>query len=93
MMQTNFDTKPQCAWYKKSQDAVAVLIANPTDVHPRSYICDECVAVCDYVLENHRQDRSEKLEDNDSSHVAGGSCPQSASNHSDSPKSTRIASR
>jgi hypothetical protein len=32
LMQTNSDTKPHCAWCHKSQDAVAVLIATPTDV-------------------------------------------------------------
>jgi ATP-dependent Clp protease ATP-binding subunit ClpX len=70
-MQTNSDTKPQCAWCHKSQDAVAVLIATPTDVYPRSYICDECVAVCNYVLENHRQERSEEPGGGSSSFLAG----------------------
>ena len=51
LMQTNSDTKPQCAWCHKSQDAVAVLIATPTDVYPRSYICDECVGLCREIIE------------------------------------------
>src|ERR1700739_2905795 len=39
----------------KSQDAVAKLISSPSD-YPRAYICDECVAVCNSILED---DRSE----------------------------------
>src|ERR1700681_3549061 len=37
----------------KSQDAVAKLISSPSD-YPRAYICDECVAVCNSILEDDR---------------------------------------
>jgi ATP-dependent protease Clp ATPase subunit len=44
--------KPLCSWCHKSQDEVAVLIATPKGLPPpRSYICDECVAVCVRTLE------------------------------------------
>src|SRR6266849_563115 len=36
-----------------SQDAVAKLISSPSD-YPRAYICDECVAVCNSILEDDR---------------------------------------
>jgi ATP-dependent protease Clp ATPase subunit len=48
------EAKPQCSFCTKSQDAVAVLIANPTSVLPRAYICDECIARCADVLKNLR---------------------------------------
>jgi ATP-dependent protease Clp ATPase subunit len=48
---TESKEKPKCSWCSKSQDDVAALIPTPTDKPgPRSYICDECVAVCDYLL-------------------------------------------
>src|SRR5205823_8461476 len=45
----------KCSFCHKSQDAVAKLISSPND-YPRAYICDECVAVCNSILED---DRSE----------------------------------
>src|SRR3954462_8570330 len=45
----------KCSFCHKSQDAVAKLISSPSD-YPRAYICDECVAVCNSILED---DRSE----------------------------------
>ena len=45
----------RCTFCHKSQDAVAKLISSPSD-YPRAYICDECVAVCNSILED---DRSE----------------------------------
>src|ERR1039457_2807871 len=51
-MHTNSERKPQCAWCHKSQDDVEVLIATPTGVVPRSLICDECIAVCNSILED-----------------------------------------
>src|SRR5665811_1647019 len=49
------DESLRCSFCHKSQDAVAKLISSPTD-YPRAYICDECVAVCNSILED---DRSE----------------------------------
>jgi len=49
------DDNLRCSFCHKSQDAVAKLISSPSD-YPRAYICDECVAVCNSILED---DRSE----------------------------------
>jgi len=43
----------RCSFCHKSQDAVAKLISSPSD-YPRAYICDECVAVCNSILEDDR---------------------------------------
>ena len=45
----------RCSFCHKSQDAVAKLISSPSD-YPRAYICDECVAVCNSILEDDRGD-------------------------------------
>jgi ATP-dependent Clp protease ATP-binding subunit ClpX len=52
---TGSDETLRCSFCHKSQDAVAKLISSPSD-YPRAYICDECVAVCNSILED---DRSE----------------------------------
>jgi ATP-dependent Clp protease ATP-binding subunit ClpX len=52
---TGSDDSLRCSFCHKSQDAVAKLISSPSD-YPRAYICDECVAVCNSILED---DRSE----------------------------------
>jgi len=45
----------RCSFCHKSQDAVAKLISSPSD-YPRAYICDECVGVCNSILEDDRGD-------------------------------------
>ena len=45
----------RCSFCHKSQDAVAKLISSPSD-YPRAYICDECVAVCNSILEDDKTD-------------------------------------
>src|SRR5574337_977449 len=47
----------RCSFCQKSQDAVGKLISSPGD-QPRVYICDECVGVCNSILE---EDRGERL--------------------------------
>ena len=47
------DEALRCSFCHKSQDAVAKLISSPSD-YPRAYICDECVAVCNSILEDDR---------------------------------------
>jgi len=49
------DESLRCSFCHKSQDAVAKLISSPSD-YPRAYICDECVAVCNSILEDDRTD-------------------------------------
>ncbi len=48
---TGSDDVLRCSFCHKSQDAVAKLISSPSD-YPRAYICDECVAVCNSILED-----------------------------------------
>ena len=50
---TGSDEVLRCSFCHKSQDAVAKLISSPSD-YPRAYICDECVAVCNSILEDDR---------------------------------------
>ncbi len=52
---TGSDDSLRCSFCHKTQDVVAKLISSPSD-YPRAYICDECVAVCNSILED---DRSE----------------------------------
>jgi ATP-dependent Clp protease ATP-binding subunit ClpX len=47
------DETLKCSFCHKSQDAVGKLISSPSD-YPRAYICDECVAVCNSILEEDR---------------------------------------
>ncbi len=42
---------PCCSFCRKSEDVVGKLIANPGD-YERAYICDECVAVCHFILDD-----------------------------------------
>jgi ATP-dependent Clp protease ATP-binding subunit ClpX len=50
---TGSDEVLRCSFCHKSQDAVTKLISSPTD-YPRAYICDECVGVCNSILEDDR---------------------------------------
>ena len=54
---TGSDDTLRCSFCHKSQDAVAKLISSPSD-YPRAYICDECVAVCNSILEDDRSETS-----------------------------------
>ena len=47
------DEMLRCSFCHKAQDAVAKLISSPSD-YPRAYICDECVQVCNSILEDDR---------------------------------------
>jgi len=44
------DDTLRCSFCHKSQDVVGKLISSPSD-YPRAYICDECIAVCNSILE------------------------------------------
>jgi len=50
------DDSLRCSFCHKSQDVVGKLISSPSD-YPRAYICDECIAVCNSILEDDRQDQ------------------------------------
>jgi ATP-dependent Clp protease ATP-binding subunit ClpX len=51
------DEPLRCSFCHKSQDAVRKLISSP-DERARAYICDECVAVCNTILEDDSSDRT-----------------------------------
>jgi len=50
------DDALRCSFCHKSQDVVGKLISSPND-YPRAYICDECIAVCNSILEDDRHDQ------------------------------------
>jgi ATP-dependent Clp protease ATP-binding subunit ClpX len=47
----------RCSFCQKPQDLVGKLISSPGD-QPRAYICDECVTVCNSILEEDRGARA-----------------------------------
>jgi len=50
------DDSLRCSFCAKSQDVVGKLISSPSD-YPRAYICDECIAVCNSILEDDRHEQ------------------------------------
>jgi ATP-dependent Clp protease ATP-binding subunit ClpX len=58
-----------CSFCLKTGDEVAKLIAAPRNdlsQPPRAYICDECVAVCNSVLEDERWESDKNVPNNSS---------------------------
>ncbi len=51
MKRAGSDEALRCSFCHKSQDVVGKLISSPSD-YPRAYICDECIAVCNSILED-----------------------------------------
>ena len=51
MKRAGSDETLRCSFCHKSQDVVGKLISSPSD-YPRAYICDECIAVCNSILED-----------------------------------------
>ena len=51
MKRAGTDDALRCSFCHKSQDVVGKLISSPSD-YPRAYICDECIAVCNSILED-----------------------------------------
>jgi ATP-dependent Clp protease ATP-binding subunit ClpX len=43
-----------CSFCRKSQDKVQKLISSANDRSNRAYICDECIFVCNSILEDDR---------------------------------------
>jgi ATP-dependent Clp protease ATP-binding subunit ClpX len=50
------DDSLRCSFCHKSQDVVGKLISSPSD-YPRAYICDECIGVCNSILEDDRHEQ------------------------------------
>ena len=57
MKRTGPDDSLRCSFCHKSQEVVGKLISTPSD-YPKAYICDECVAVCNSILEDDRAERA-----------------------------------
>ena len=57
MKRSSSDETLRCSFCHKSQDVVGKLISSPSD-YPRAYICDECIAVCNSILEDDRGEPS-----------------------------------
>ncbi len=51
MKRAGSDDALRCSFCHKSQDVVGKLISSPSE-YPRAYICDECIAVCNSILED-----------------------------------------
>jgi ATP-dependent Clp protease ATP-binding subunit ClpX len=51
------DDSLRCSFCHKSQDVVGKLISSPSD-YPRAYICDECIAVCNSIIEDDRHEQN-----------------------------------
>jgi len=50
------DEALRCSFCHKSQEQVEKLISSPSD-YPRAYICDECVRVCQQILEDEKREQ------------------------------------
>ncbi len=53
----------RCSFCSKKQDQVEALIANPSDRSRRVHICNECVEVCNAVLEKHQKAKAATVVD------------------------------
>ncbi|MCZ6750503.1 MAG: ATP-dependent Clp protease ATP-binding subunit ClpX, partial [Acidobacteria bacterium] len=53
MKRSTSEENLKCSFCHKEQETVGKLISSPSD-YPRAYICDECVAVCNSILEDDR---------------------------------------
>ncbi len=60
MKRSGSDEALRCSFCHKSQDVVGKLISSPSD-YPRAYICDECIAVCNSILEDDRGEPAQGL--------------------------------
>jgi len=60
LKRSSSDETLRCSFCHKSQDVVGKLISSPSD-YPRAYICDECIAVCNSILEDDRTEPSQGI--------------------------------
>jgi len=51
------DEPLRCSFCHKTQEQVEKLISSPSD-YPRAYICNECVNVCEQILEEEKREQS-----------------------------------
>jgi ATP-dependent Clp protease ATP-binding subunit ClpX len=52
------DEALRCSFCGKSQDEVTRLIANPPDRPIRAYVCNECIALCNSILDDYKKEIS-----------------------------------
>jgi ATP-dependent Clp protease ATP-binding subunit ClpX len=57
LKRTGTDETLRCSFCHKSQDVVGKLISSPSE-YPRAYICDECIAVCNSILDDDKPEPS-----------------------------------
>ncbi len=57
MKRSGNDDTLRCSFCHKTQDVVGKLISSPSE-YPRAYICDECITVCNSILEDDKAERS-----------------------------------
>jgi ATP-dependent Clp protease ATP-binding subunit ClpX len=48
----------RCSFCSKTQDQVDALISNPSERFRRVHICNECVEVCNTVLDDYEKQKS-----------------------------------
>src|SRR6201989_422893 len=53
----NPDEPLRCSFCHKTQEQVEKLISSPSD-YPRAYICNECVSVCQTILEDEKREQA-----------------------------------
>ncbi len=58
MKRSSTDEALRCSFCHKNQDVVGKLISSPLSDYPRSYICDECIAVCNSILEDDKNEQT-----------------------------------
>ncbi len=57
-MKKPFPDEPlRCSFCHKTQEQVEKLISSPSD-YPRAYICNECVGVCQTILEDEKREQA-----------------------------------
>ena len=57
MRKLNTDEPLRCSFCHKTQEQVEKLISSPSD-YPRAYICNECVTVCEQILEEEKREQA-----------------------------------
>ncbi len=57
MRKASTDEPLRCSFCHKTQEQVEKLISSPSD-YPRAYICNECVGVCQQILEEEKHEQA-----------------------------------
>ncbi|MBV9742428.1 MAG: hypothetical protein JO099_01580 [Acidobacteriia bacterium] len=60
----NSDDVKRCSFCHKAEAVAGKLISGPSD-YPAAYICDECIAVCNSILEDSRSESKPGKEEPD----------------------------